>query len=381
MRLSDPKNKCCGCAACANACPKSAIEMVQDDCGFLYPKIDESKCIECGLCAKVCDFKKERSKESNIHKAFSLVLKNPKKLYESTSGGAFCAFSDFILESGGAVCGCVMEGDFTVHHIITTEASQRDRMKRSKYVQSDISDVYKPLKTLLEDGRPVLFCGTPCQCAALKSFLRKEYRNLYVIDFLCHGVPNNNLFKDHVQFLENKYGEKINIFTFRDKLFGWHSYSNNIVYTNSGIKSGLLNQVYYSYFVRNYSLRPSCYNCSYRSLNRPSDLTIADFWGIEKISKKKNHDGVSLVLENSDKGTFLMNHISCENALVVEIPTQEILYRISTKPVQVPRNLDSFWSEYKKSGYEGLFSKYFDFSLRNRFRFELQKILRKFRFL
>ena len=378
MRLSDPKNKCCGCAACANACPKSAIEMVQDDCGFLYPKIDESKCVECGLCAKVCDFKKERSKESNIHKAYSLVLKNPKKLYESTSGGAFCAFSDFILESGGAVCGCVMEGDFTVHHIITTEASQRDRMKRSKYVQSDISDVYKPLKTLLEDGRPVLFCGTPCQCAALKSFLRKEYRNLYVIDFLCHGVPNNYLFKEHVLFLENKYGEKINDYTFRDKVFGWNSYNNN-VYTNSGMKSCLLNQVYYHFFVRNYSLRPSCFNCSYRSLNRPSDLTIADFWGIEKITKKKNHDGVSLVLEHTEKGSFLMSQVINDKAYVCEIPVQDILYRISTKPARQPVNVEMFWSEYRKNNYEGLFSRFFDYSLKKRIRFEIRKILKKFR--
>ena len=377
LNLSE-KNTCCGCAACMNTCPKQAIQMKEDSCGFVYPNIDDSKCINCGLCSKICDFKKEHDKSSNIEKAYSLTVNDSKILYESTSGGAFTVFSDYILDAGGVVVGSVMEQDFLVHHVWTKDESVRNRMRGSKYVQSDISEIFKPIKNFLDDGIPVLFSGTPCQCAAIKSYLRKDYENFYVVDFLCHGVPSNHLFKEHIQFLENHFSKKITHYTFRDKVFGWNSYNNNI-YMGSTRKSGLINQIYYNFFVSNYSLRPSCYNCVYRSLNRPADITVADFWGIEKITGKKNHEGVSLVLQHSLKGATLLQNISEKDAEIREVPVKDILYRVSTRPIKIPQKLDLFWPTYKKEGYKGLVSKFFNYSMWNRIHYEIRKFIKKYR--
>ena len=189
---------CCGCMACAAACPQGAISKSENERGFIVPFIDDSKCINCGLCLKVCDFKKEHDEQSNIDKAFSLVINDKIVLKNSTSGGAFTALSDIVLDERGSIVGSVMESDFTVHHVITSDQALRDAMRGSKYVQSSTQGIWKQVKELLSKGDKVLFTGTPCQCAALTSFLGKYYDNLIIMDLLCHGVPKNQMFKEHV---------------------------------------------------------------------------------------------------------------------------------------------------------------------------------------
>lgn len=367
---------CCGCMACASVCPQGAILKTENSKGFIVPSIDDSKCINCGLCLKTCDFKKVHDRNSNIQKAYSLIVKDKKALHGSTSGGAFTALSDVVLGDEGYVVGAVMEKDFTVHHLITSDRSVRDSMRGSKYVQSGMDDVFPSVKDLLEKGKKVLFVGTPCQCGALRSFLGKEYNNLVVVDLLCHGVPNNKLFKDHVSFLERHYAQKITQYGFRDKKYGWDSYINVVKLSNGKSKAKWINQVYYQFFVKSVSLRPSCFNCVYRSLHRPADITIADFWGYDKILKKKNNTGVSLVFVHDEKGQALVEKCK-DNSTIQEVAIEKVEKNIQTKPTSTRMNIDKFWEIYLDGGYPALFLKYFDNSFVKRMHFDVKKNIKK----
>ena len=374
---SDEVN-CCGCMACVNVCGHHAIRAVENKNGFLMPEIDATKCVDCGLCVRVCDFKKDHVQDSNIQHAYSLIVNDKSILKQSTSGGAFTVLSDIILSKGGVVIGCVIEQDFTVHHVMTKDQAIRDRMRGSKYVQSDISTVYKETKLLLEEEVPVMFTGTPCQCAALKSYLGKEYDKLIIVDILCHGVPSNRLFKDHVLYLEKFYGQNIVGYSFRDKRYGWDSYNNICLMEDGSVRTKWINQVYYNFFVSNVSLRPSCHNCAYRSHHRPSDITVADFWGIEKLIGKKNHTGVSLVLTHNEKGKELVEAGSVES-IIDEIPVEKIKYRVSTKPCKSKQSTEKFWDTYQQGGYALLVEQYFDASFKKSIKYEIRKIVKKFK--
>lgn len=373
-RIDLNSDYCCGCAACANICVHKAITMVEDGRGFIVPSIDESKCVDCGLCSKVCDFKKEKQTERNTLHAYSLIHNDEKVVKKSTSGGAFTALSNVILNEGGVIVGAVMDEDFSIHHVITSNSEIRDKMRGSKYVQSYMGSIYIELRKLLKDGKKVMFTGTPCQCAAVKSFFADKYDNLYIVDFLCHGVPNNKMFKEHIKFLENQYGKKIVGFTFRDKRYGWNSYNNNNNNNADGsIGTHWINQAFYNFFIGNLSLREGCFNCKYRSQHRSSDITIADFWGIEKLIGKKNHTGVSMVLTNSSKGESLLEKTKTVSA-ICEYPYQNIAYRIPLTTYPHPKHYEEFWRTYKTEGYSELVHRYFDNSLKKRIRYEIRKI-------
>ena len=370
---------CCGCMACAAACPQGAISKSENERGFIVPFIDDSKCINCGLCLKVCDFKKEHDEQSNIDKAFSLVINDKIVLKNSTSGGAFTALSDIVLDERGSIVGSVMESDFTVHHVITSDQALRDAMRGSKYVQSSTQGIWKQVKELLSKGDKVLFTGTPCQCAALTSFLGKDYDNLIIMDFLCHGVPNNKMFKEHMQYLNEYYKTPSVGFSFRNKTYGWDSYNNNNnTLSNGKTKIKWINQIYYNFFVSNLSLRSSCHQCPYRSLHRPSDITVADFWGIEKFTGHKDREGVSLVLAHSEKGLALVEKVklSCH---LEEYPIEAVTFRVSIAQSKPNAQCDVFWKTYLEQGYQGVAKRFFSNSLKNRIRFELRKIAWNFR--
>ena len=204
---------CCGCMACESVCPRGAISMIENWKGFIMPSIDDGKCVNCGLCLKVCDFKKPQQTESNIKRAYSLAANDKTVLKNSTSGGAFTALSNVVLGRSGCVVVSVMEDDFTIRHVVAEDKTGRDKMRGSKYVQSSTQSIWQQVKTLLSQGKEVCFTGTPCQCAALRSFLGKDYDNLVVVDFLCHGVPNNKMFKEHIAYL-NKYYKKAPFYKF-----------------------------------------------------------------------------------------------------------------------------------------------------------------------
>jgi coenzyme F420-reducing hydrogenase beta subunit len=194
---------CSGCMACMNVCPKDAISVVESVEGFILPAIDEKKCVHCGLCEAVCDFNKDKHVGNDMRRAFSLIHLNKEVLEKSSSGGAFTALSDIILQKEGVVVGATYDREFNVVHSMAITQEERNRMRGSKYVQCNPSMAYREIKQLLGE-RQVIFVGTPCQCAGLKSYLKNDYDNLIVIDFLCHGVPSNKMFKEHIALISKK---------------------------------------------------------------------------------------------------------------------------------------------------------------------------------
>lgn len=365
---------CSGCMACMNACPKDAISEKLNDNGFIYPFVDKDKCINCGICYNVCDFKDEKKEDLTVFEAYSLVVKDKETLYNSTSGGAFTAISDIVLNQGGVVVGAIMESDFTVHHVIAENNHERDKMRGSKYVQSDIGLIFRKIKEYVNNDRYVMFVGTPCQCAGLENYLGIDRDKVLIIDFLCHGVPNNFLFKEHIKYLEEQIGKKIKDYSFRGKKYGWTAAVQYITLNNNKEIALLKNQVWRSFFSSSISLRSSCHNCKYRSYHRYSDITIADFWSIEKFTNKKDEKGVSFVLVNTDQGKKILNETK-KTSILNKYKVDDILFRISTKPCS-SKKAEEFWEIFHKKGYSALVDHYYQPSLYRKFRFIVKKMVK-----
>ena len=297
------KEDCCGCSACYNICPQGAIIMKPDALGFLYPAIDEEKCIKCGLCKRVCAFNKNYEKSLNISPiVYGARHKDINKVNNSRSGATFVALTDYILENGGIVYGVGYKDHFVVVHKRATDKLERDEFRGSKYVQSDLTDVFKHVKQDLIQGKKVLFSGTPCQTSGLNAFIGKRLReNLYLVDIVCHGVPAPYIWRDFLKYSEVQKGEKIIDVNFRDKTeVGWTAHIESLTYA-SGKR---LARKYTRLFCEHIMFRKSCGVCHFANTVRPSDITIADFWGWQKTDESFNKDdkGVSLVLCNTKKG-------------------------------------------------------------------------------
>lgn len=313
--LFENKKQCCGCGVCSIVCPIQAIEMVADENGFIYPRIQEEKCNCCGLCKKTCAFQKQN--ECNISKVvYALSKKDKKSLLQSASGGAFAGIAENWIKEGGVVFGAALafrNGKLTPCHMMAQTQEDLLPILGSKYVQSDVGRKFYEVKKLLETGRKVLFSGTPCQIAGLKSWLRKDYSELLTIDLVCHGVPNAKMFRDYIEIEEEKLGKSIEDFRFRDKENGW-GLNAKIYYTTNGKRSTVLipsNQSsFYELFLRGEIYRENCYNCPYANGRHPADLTVGDYWGIEiehpEYLRPKGmldqKDGISMLMVNTEKG-------------------------------------------------------------------------------
>jgi coenzyme F420-reducing hydrogenase beta subunit len=294
---------CCGCSACEAICPKDAIIMRADDFGFKYPRVDLDKCIDCHLCEKVCQFNSNYDKSQNLEKplAYGVRHKNPEEVASSRSGAAFIAISDVILRKGGIVYGVGYQDNFVVSHIKATDVETRNKMKGSKYVQSNLDGIFKSVKEDLKQNRLVLFSGTPCQVAGLKSYVgNKLAENLFLVDIVCHGVPSPKVWAEYLVWLKKKWNTSIDVVNFRDKRFGWRVHKESYV-TKNGLKyCNSFTRAFYKGLI----IRQSCGACPFANTSRPSDLTLADFWGWEKNAPEWNKDdlGLSLVLVNTPKG-------------------------------------------------------------------------------
>ena len=313
------KADCCGCTACASICPKNAITMEPDTLGFKYPKVDLSKCIDCGLCEKVCAFNDNYDKSLNLKEPeiYAARHKDMHEIETSRSGAAFIAISDYILENGGIVYGVGYKDHFRVAHKRATTKEERNEFKGSKYVQSDLDGIFRQVKEDLKQGNTVLFSGTPCQTAGLNSYIGKKLReNLVLVDIVCHGVPSPYIWRDYLAYIEKKYKKEVVKVDFRDKSrIGWSGHIESFVFDN-GRK--IESRIYTNLFLQNIMLRPSCGICHYTNYTRPSDFTIADYWGWEKISKDFNNDnkGCSLLFISTQKGLNIFNHISNDMYLI-----------------------------------------------------------------
>lgn len=301
IRIED-KSRCCGCSACHAVCPHDAIVMKEDCLGFRYPEIDMSRCTECGLCEKVCDFTAEKPAEEHDEALEVLAVrhKDRKCLSESQSGGAFTALSDVVLKNGGVIYGAAFNPDFTVSHVRACTPEERDAFRGSKYVQSDMGDVFRSVRKDLKDGRHVLFTGTPCQCAGLKSYIPESLpERLLLMDFVCHGVPSPAVWKDYLEYVAK--GRKLAAADFRDKsVEGWKVHKESFVFEDG---KKVCRETYKVLFYKNIMLRPSCGSCPYDIYHRESDVTVADFWGIgDVLPEWDTDDGTSMVIFNSLKG-------------------------------------------------------------------------------
>ena len=302
---SKKREECCGCSACYSACTHKAIQMIPDGMGFLYPQVDDDKCVDCGLCIKLCQFTKDYDIEGNllIPDVYALRHKDEGEMAQSQSGGTFALLSDYILENGGVVYGVGYTGHFRAIHKRATTKEERNEFRKSKYVQSDVSTAFLDVKNDLRAGKTVMFTGTPCQTAGLKKFIGpKLSENLYVMDIVCHGVPAPFVWRDYLAWLEKKKGKRIVNVNFRNKnLFGWKSHKETFNYEDD---TYTYTYTYTYTFYKHINLRYSCYKCPFTNTRRPSDVTVSDYWGIERLSETfaEDNKGCSLVLVNTPKG-------------------------------------------------------------------------------
>lgn len=369
QRVYEEDSKCCGCGACMYRCPKKAIYMKNNQDGFMFPVIDKQKCIDCGLCRKICAFSVQvKNPPQKMPLAFAAVNMNKDMLYESTSGGVFSAIAHHFLGNGGAVCGARMSitgNQAVIEHILITKQEDGLRsLQGSKYVQSNLFNCMEEMETLLKQKRPVLFSGTPCQVDVVKKMFLNYKDYLYTIDIICHGVPSAEFFNDYLSHFRKKNHVDIDEFLFRSKKYGWGLQGITKTKTGSEFPIDPLNSSYYNFFLNGDIYRESCYACPYACLNRPGDITIGDYWGIEKYDKallKENggnfstNEGVSCLLINTPKGkTMIQEHGSClEQA---EIMIQNLLHinRQLKEPAKKTSKRKLIFQLYRIGGYSSV---------------------------
>lgn len=344
---------CSGCSACMSACPKGCITMNKDEEGFAYPEVDTSLCINCGACVKACIWTKDKPEAI---KNYPLVYAAKNKCDEirsvSTSGGMFTALATEVLLMGGVAYGASFVPESQrVEHISVAEIKNLHKLRGSKYVQSWIGNCYKEIREQLKNGKTILFTGTPCQCAGLRTFLNKDYDNLIIVDILCHSVPSPKVFEDVLL----SYGNKVSNISFRDKKLGWRgSYHFQIF---QGEKS-FTNETYLTMLFKWLTNRPSCYHCRFTSTVRPSDITIGDYWNIKAVNPSfEDRLGVSCLLINNGKGKLFFDKIS-DSLDFVQTPLEPAIQVCMSRNVKEPRSRKRFWKDYKKEGIKFCEEKY-----------------------
>jgi len=357
--LSNMKD-CTGCHACTNICPKKCIFMKDDNEGFLYPIVDYNICIKCKRCVNVCPIN-NNIKSYNTPIAYACYNKDENIRLNSSSGGIFSLLAEKMIDRGGVVFGAVFNDNFEVEHKYIETKENIELLRGSKYVQSKIGTSYRQVKDFLESGREVLFSGTPCQIAGLKNYLVKAYSNLLTVDLICHGVPSPYVWQKYIKFRENKAGSEISKITFRNKKMGWKQFSVSFLFKNNTEYNKIYsNDLYMTAFLKNISLRPSCYNCRFKTLNRPSDITLADFWGVQNIFPEIDDDkGASLIFINSQLGEKIYSEI-LDNIVYKEVDILDaVKYNSAAIKSPLPHiNREKFINDINIYTFDKLVNKY-----------------------
>lgn len=311
------KAKCCGCTACANKCPKAAISMIPDEEGFLYPVIDESLCIDCGLCNKVCPVEQEIECGTECIESYILRTKVNEILVNSTSGGFVTPLANYILSHNGIVCAASYDENFDVKHILVNSAEKHslEQIRGSKYVQSSLQDCFKKIKKYLVQDKMVCFVGTTCQVNGLKAFLGKDYKQLITVDLVCKGIPSPKLWRKYLDYQKTIYHSEIHRIIFRNKTYGYHSGTMKICFANGKtyLRSGRVDYMLKSFY-EEIASRPICYQCPFKTLKRCSDYTIYDCWHAAQLIPGLIDDdrGYTNVIVQSEKGKKVLNQIKHE---------------------------------------------------------------------
>ena len=366
--IASNRNLCCGCNACAEICPKKAIQMVADQCGHYYPVVDSNKCIDCSLCSKACC-------ESNlIIKRFPIDIvaasnKNITTSARSSSGGIFAALADSTLSEAGIVYGTAYNKQFEAIVVGIESHTELYLLQGSKYVHSKMGAIYHDIEDNLKRGRKVLFSGVPCQVAAVKTFLLKDYDNLFTVDIVCHGVPSCQMFLDYLSLLQEKKKAEIVEFHFRDKKYGQDT-KGKVLYKQNRLGKVLFKQnrlasfqsSYYKLFLNCSTLRDCCYYCKFACPERVGDISLCDYWGIEEVHPEfvtKVHSsglcGISAIMVNSKKGLDELERIKDK---LIQIPTNYDSVRKRNpqlnKPSKKTPEHDEVMQLYKDSGYKAV---------------------------
>ena len=312
------KKQCCGCGACINACKTKALKYSHDRYGFIIPKLNNEKCIQCGKCLIVCAAEHQDGNESL--EAYAAMAKNIEDRWRASSGGIFGVISKKFIENNGIVVGAKMDNDFTVHHEIAKDEDSLKSILRSKYIQSDMRYIYDEIMELLKNGKIVLFSGTPCQVSAVKNYIPMKYReNLFLIDVVCHGVPSQTFFNSYISHLETKKGE-IESYQFRAKRQVNNGMNCFFSYKVKGKDTVIRNwpeDTFNYLYMKSYIYRDSCYSCLYSNTKRCSDITLCDYWGWNNYQRGfEMGSTVSGVLINTDKGRQLLDEI--KDLLIIE---------------------------------------------------------------
>lgn len=352
--------ECMGCFACFNVCPQRCITMESDVNGFWYPIVKQVECITCGRCIDVCPIKNEKSIE-NEPVAYACFNNNEAIRKESSSGGIFTLLAEKVLAHDGVVIGAAFSQDFSVEHCYVRNVKDLGQLRGSKYLQSSIGDTYQQAKEFLDQGVRVLFSGTPCQISGLKSFLDKEYQQLSCIDIICHGVPSPKVWEKYLLFQEERVGSKIRRIAFRRKDDGWKRYSVSLSFNNdTEYLQPLDKDLYMSAFLKDVCLRPSCYDCKFKSLHRESDITLADFWGIENVLPEMDDDqGTSLLLINSATGKAMFDKIKSEIIFEKVDMNEAVKYNsAATKSAIYNSKRAGFFEELDQLPFDRLVEKY-----------------------
>lgn len=300
MKLYREKELCCGCGACMDACPVDAVRMTEDGEGFFYPQADAAACIRCGRCEAVCPMGREEAAPDNRY--FGARAREGRVRLASSSGGVFPVLAEYVLRRRGAVFGAAFGEGMEAAHREAWSLEELEGLKTTKYIQSRMDGVYRRVRALLEEGRQVLFCGTPCQAHALRRFLGGPCDGLITADLVCFGVPSPGIWTDYVKFLERRHGGALTAFSFRDKRARDNGHTRAYVCAGKEYAGDLGGDPYCGMFFGGYIIRPSCHACRYCTTDRGSDFTLGDFWGIGKVRPEADDGmGNSLVMLHTEK--------------------------------------------------------------------------------
>lgn len=318
------KMDCCGCSACVQVCPKECIDMRADTEGFLYPKVDEDACVECGICEKTCPVINPYKSLQIVPDSYVCRVYDEELRLQSSSGGIFTLLASYIIENGGVVFGAAFDNEWNVAHDWTDSMEGLSKFRGSKYVQSVIGNTFKKVKEFLIAGRLVLFTGTPCQITGLKHYLNREYENLYSIDIVCHSVPSPKIWKKYLLEVCNFNLSTIQYVTFRNKDCGWREYGLKIVTGDLVVDGSNTQNTYMKGFLKDLYTRPSCSECPARNYKSGSDIMLADSWGLNIYHPDwDDNKGMSLVLVKTTKGKYLKD-LLFNNVFGEEVPYEEV---------------------------------------------------------
>ena len=362
------KNKvdCCGCNACGDICTHKAITFKTDVEGFWYPEVNKDLCTDCHLCEKVCpiiNVKELKKNDLPQSICYAAEHKNLEVVFDSTSGGLFSALADIMYKSGGYVGGAIFNEDFSVRQFISNDKSDLPKLRSSKYLQSNLEGFYTQIKDLLKAGEKVLVCGSPCQMAALRAFLRKDYDNLIIADYICRGINSPKVWRKYLDSYEERYGSKVVYCKAKSKEYGWRNLTQKVILENGKAYYETKDQ---SNFTKGYLrtgvyCRPSCYDCKFKGYPRIADITLADFWGIEKVDKSLEKNlGTSLVMINSKKGETYFEQVK-KRINYVDVPFNSIeagnrSLNLSVNPPKVSR--EEFFNDLEKMSFLEIADKY-----------------------